>query len=174
MMKLRFYPTTWSAEGIVSPEAPAPIHVTDLGRLYEGDCLKILPFIRDDSIDMVFADPPFNVGKKYGKSVDDERPDSEYVLWCKRWIDQSIRTLKPGGSFFLYNLPKWNVLLRAHMAEQGLLFRHWIAVSIKLCLPIPKRLYPAHYSLLYYTKGKPKTFRSIRTPIETCQALTAS
>ena len=48
-------------------------------------------------------------------------------------------------------------------------FRHWIAVSIKFGLPIPGRLYPAHYSLLYYTKGKPKTFRKIRTPIETCR-----
>ena len=51
----------------------------------------------------------------------------------------------------------------------GMQFRHWIAVSLKFGLPIPGRLYPAHYSLLYYTKGKPKTFRRIRTPIETCR-----
>jgi site-specific DNA-methyltransferase (adenine-specific) len=40
---------------------------------------------------------------------------------------------------------------------------------MKLLLPIPGRLYPAHYSLLYYTKGKPNTFRRIRTPIERCR-----
>jgi hypothetical protein len=38
-------------------------------------------------------------------------------------------------------------------------FRHSIAIEMKNCLPIPERLYPAHYSLLYFTKGKPKTFR---------------
>jgi site-specific DNA-methyltransferase (adenine-specific) len=50
-----------------------------------------------------------------------------------------------------------------------MMFRHWIAISIKASLPITGRLYPAHYSLLYYSKGKPKTFRKIRTPIETCR-----
>ena len=40
---------------------------------------------------------------------------------------------------------------------------------MKSCLPIPSRLYPSHYSLLYFTNGKPKTFRKIRTPIETCR-----
>jgi site-specific DNA-methyltransferase (adenine-specific) len=50
-----------------------------------------------------------------------------------------------------------------------MLFRHSIAIEMKSCLPIQGRLYPAHYSLLYFTKGKPKTFRKIRTPIETCR-----
>jgi site-specific DNA-methyltransferase (adenine-specific) len=48
-------------------------------------------------------------------------------------------------------------------------FRHWIAIEISSSLPIPKRLHPSHYSLLYYTKGKPKTFRRIRTPIQKCR-----
>ena len=47
--------------------------------------------------------------------------------------------------------------------------RHWIAVSLSASLPIPGRLYPSHYSLLYYTKGKPKTFHKIRTPIAKCR-----
>ncbi len=51
----------------------------------------------------------------------------------------------------------------------GMTFRHWIAINIKLSLPILGRLYPSHYSLLYYTKGKPKTFIKIRTPIEVCR-----
>jgi len=80
-------------------------------------------------------------------------------------VDQrGARTLKPGGAFFLYNLPKWNMFLGTYLAEAGLEFRHWIAVDIKFGLPIPKRLYPSHYSLLYFTKGKPKTFRKVRTP----------
>jgi site-specific DNA-methyltransferase (adenine-specific) len=48
-------------------------------------------------------------------------------------------------------------------------FRHWIAISVKIRKPIPGQLYPAHYSLLYYTKGRTKTFRRIRTPIEICR-----
>ncbi len=80
-----------------------------------------------------------------------------------------MRVLKPGGALFVYNLPKWNILLGAYLAEGGMTFRHWIAVNIKLSLPIPGRLYPSHYGLLYFTKGKANTFRRIRTPIETCR-----
>jgi len=120
-------------------------------------------------VDTVFTDPPFNLGKAYGAEVSDRLEETEYITWCKQWIDQCIRVLKPGGSFFLYNIPRWNVLLGSYLSEQGLTFRHWIAVSIKFGLPIPGRLYPSHYSLLYYSKGKPKTFRSIRTPIKTCR-----
>src|SRR5262249_25152468 len=56
-----------------------------------------------------------------------------------------------------------------HLNTLGMQFRHWITVSLKFGLPIPGRLYPAHYSLLYYCKGRSKTFRRIRTPIETCR-----
>lgn len=152
-----------------SENLPSAAYRTELGVLFQADCLELLPLIREEVVDTVFADPPFNLGKSYGNTVDDERPDSEYARWCKRWIDECIRVLKPGGAFFLYNIPRWNVLLGAYLAEAGLLFRHWVAINIKFGLPIPGRLYPSHYSLLYYTKGKPKTFRSIRTPIETCR-----
>lgn len=151
------------------PSVLVPFHVTDLGALFAGDCMQVLPCIQSDVIDTVFADPPFNLGKEYGQNTNDRRRDEDYVAWCYAWINECIRVLKPGGALFLYNLPKWNILLGAFLAQQGMEFRHWIAVEIKTCLPIPGRLYPSHYSLLYYTKGKPKTFRKIRTPIETCR-----
>ncbi|PTN34440.1 site-specific DNA-methyltransferase [Desulfonatronum sp. SC1] len=160
----------WDATDVISPSMPViPVFQTSRGVLFEGDCLDILRHVADQSIDTVFADPPFNLAKKYGRKVNDDRPNGEYVQWCKQWLDECIRILKPGGAIFVYNLPKWNILIGAHLAEKGLDFRHWIAVNIKLSLPIPGRLYPSHYSLLYCGKGKPKTFRKIRTPIETCR-----
>ena len=101
--------------------------------------------------------------------MNDLRTDVDYLDWCRGWINECCRLLKPGGALFLYNLPRWNIELGHHLNTLGLQFRHWITVSIKFGLPIAGRLYPAHYSLLYYTKGKPKTFRKIRTPIETCR-----
>jgi site-specific DNA-methyltransferase (adenine-specific) len=146
-----------------------PAFMTSHGALFKGDCLAVLPSIRDECIDTVFADPPFNLGKAYGRNVNDNRAEQDYVAWCVRWIDESIRVLKPGGAFFLYNLPKWNIPLGHYLSTRGMDFRHWIAINIKLGLPIIGRLYPSHYSLLYYTKGKPKTFRRVRTPIEVCR-----
>lgn len=146
-----------------------PVHTSSYGTLFSADCLAVLPCIKDAVVDTVFADPPFNLGKQYGKNCDDLKSDAEYLAWCKKWVAECVRIIKPGGSFFLYNLPKWNVLIGAYLGDLGMEFRHWIAIEISACLPIPGRLHPSHYSLLYYSKGKPKTFRRIRTPIQTCR-----
>lgn len=146
-----------------------PSYVTAMGALFEEDCLKIFPKIRDEVIDTVFADPPFNIGKKYRENTNDQLPDEEYITWCKDWVKECVRVLKPGGSLFVYNLPKWNIPIGAYLNDLGMEFRHWISIEISACLPIPGRLHPSHYSLLYYSKGKPKTFRRIRTPILLCR-----
>ena len=152
---------------VTAPQKPA--YRSAFGALYRGDCQTILQSIQSDIVDTVFADPPFNIGKQYSSSVNDRMPEHEYLDWCKRWIGECIRVLKPGGSFFLYNIPKWNIRLANIMSDEGMHFRDWIVVDIKLGLPIPGRLYPSHYSLLYFTKGKPKTFHNIRTPIKKCR-----
>lgn len=167
--KLRFDKGAFAYHDYLVKGAPAPIYRTDRGALFSGDCQTILPFIKSEIADTVFADPPFNIGKEYGKGTNDRKSDQDYVLWCREWLADCARILKPGGSLFLYNLPKWNILLGAHLIELGLDFRHWIALEISASLPIPGRLHPSHYSLLYYSKGKPKTFRRIRTPIQTCR-----
>lgn len=146
-----------------------PMLATDSGALFKGDCLKILPLLKDECIDLFFADPPFNIGKEYGKTVNDRMADHEYIDWCHAWIDEGIRVLKQGGSFFLYNIPKWNIQLAKYMMEKSLHFRDWIAIDIKFGLPLPGRLYPSHYSLLYFSKGRHKKFHNIRVPIKTCR-----
>lgn len=159
--------STFDVQPFMLTGAPAPCHITELGALFAGDCLEVLSTIRSEVADTVFADPPFNLGKEYGARSNDLRPD--YLDWCYRWVSECIRILKPGGSIFIYNLPKWNIPIGAFLGQSGLEFRHWIAVEISACLPIPGRLHPSHYSLLYYSKGKPKTFRRIRTPIAICR-----
>lgn len=167
---LRFEETTFDVESKLKPNSRLhPSYISDLGALFSTDCMTMLPQIRDEVVDTVFADPPFNIGKEYGKSYNDLQPDEYYIAWCKEWIAECVRTIKPGGAFFLYNLPKWNVLLGAYLNELGMEFRHWIAIEMSASLPIPGRLHPSHYSLLYYTKGKPKTFRRVRTPIQLCR-----
>jgi len=148
---------------------PTPVFKTKLGRLYEADCMTVLPTLPPGSVDTVFADPPFNLSKHYGRRSSDNHSEDKYLEWCYAWLRECVRILKPGGSIFVYNLPKWNIYLGHFLLSQGLNFRHWIAIEYKSWFPITGRLYPAHYSLLYYCKGKPNRFQRIRTPIETCR-----
>jgi site-specific DNA-methyltransferase (adenine-specific) len=153
----------------IGEPAPPVVMQTPMGRLHQGDCAQLLGSLQDESVDLVFADPPFNLSKDYGTKVDDKRPEVAYFEWSQTWMREAVRVLKPGASLFLYNIPRWNVHLAAWLATR-LEFRHWITVDIKFSLPIAGRLYPSHYSLLYFCKGrKPKTFKPPRLPIETCR-----
>lgn len=147
----------------------APAVATPHGVLYAADCFDLFAALRDESVDCVFADPPFNLGKDYGPGVHDALERQDYLKWCFAWVDECIRLLAPGGALFVYHLPQWAFRLASHIEERGLMFRHWIALSMKGTFPRGQRLYPAHYALLYFTKGQPKTFNRVRLPIPTCR-----
>jgi site-specific DNA-methyltransferase (adenine-specific) len=149
-----------------------PAFSTKRGAVYQGDCMHLFAALKDQCIDTVFADPPFNLGKDYGKGADkDELQRADYLEWCFAWMDEAIRVLKPGGSIFIYNLPQWAYHLASRLEANGMNFRHWIAVSMKGTFPRGKKLYPAHYALLYFTKGDPKTFNrdAVRVPVPKCR-----
>ncbi len=148
----------------------APAFCTDLGVVYNADCFHLFNALKSESVDCVFADPPFNLGKDYGNGAErDELGTGEYLGWCSRWIAECVRVVKPGGAVFVYNLPQWAYHLAADLERRGMQFRHWIAVSMKGTFPRGRKLYPAHYALLYFTKGVPKTFNRVRLPIPQCR-----
>ncbi|MDX2285680.1 MAG: DNA methyltransferase [Bacteroidia bacterium] len=138
------------------------------GALFEGDCLDFLANVKPNQFDCIFADPPFNIGKDYRNGYNDEREQDAYFEWSRRWIGECIRTLKPGGSFFIYATPELAVRFAGFMHDH-LTFRHWIALTMKGTYPRGRRLYPAHYALLYYSKGEPAVFNKLRIPVATCR-----
>lgn len=127
-----------------------PEHLLD--RCHNAPCLEVLKAIPSETIDLAFADPPFNLTKDYN-GYSDDRCESEYVGWSKRWLVEYERVLKPGGALVLVNLPKWGALLADFLSRTGKLYlQNWIVWD---SLPEPKGvLMPAHYSLLYFTKGE--------------------
>lgn len=146
-----------------------PILTTEQGKLYEDDCFKMFEKVGSETVDLAFADPPFNLGKTYSSKINDALAEDKYLTWCESWLLEMVRVLKPGGTLMLWNLPKWNVFL-GEFLRRHLTFRHWIAVDIKYSLPISGSLYPSHYSLLYYVKGpKPAIFHPDRLPIACCR-----
>ncbi len=147
-----------------------PAFTTALGAVYKTDCFNLFGALKDQTIDCVFADPPFNLGKDYGRGAEKDNLNADdYLKWCFDWIDECIRVLKPGGAIFIYNLPHWAYHLATYLEKQDMTFRHWIAISMKGTFPHGRKLYPAHYALLYFTKGLPKTFARPRVPVAKCR-----
>lgn len=126
----------------------------NLNKIILGDVLVELSKIPDNSIDMVFADPPYNLAKNYVK-YDDDLPSRNYLNWCNDWLYQYARIIKPTGSLFVLNLPIW-AISHAHYLNRILYFQNWIVWD---AMSEPRgKIMPAHYSLLHYTK-KPDDFR---------------
>src|SRR5438045_2331317 len=97
-----------------------------LDKVIVGDCVKKLRKIPDESVDVCFADPPFNLKKKYNK-YDDRREVNKYRAWCKEWILELVRITKPTGSIFIHNIPKWLTHSAAILNKERAHFRHWIS-----------------------------------------------
>lgn len=82
-----------------------------------GDVLEVLSTkIQDHSIDLIFADPPYNIGKNFNGLKDHWESDEVYLEWCYRWLDLCIKKLKSGGSLYLMastqNMPYLDIYLR--------------------------------------------------------------
>jgi site-specific DNA-methyltransferase (adenine-specific) len=136
-------------------------------QVINGDSLQVLAQIPDNTVDMCFADPPFNLDKKYG-TYKDQRAVEDYLAWCERWLRELVRVTKPSGSIFVHNIPKW-LTYYAGILNQIAYFRHWIAWDA-MSAPLGKTLLPAHYGILFYSKqAKGTKFFEVRAPHKTCR-----
>lgn len=76
--------------------------------IYHGDCREVLPTFSDAIADLVFADPPYNVGLDYGTATDDKRDAAAYLSWCRSWFSECRRiatavVITPG----MVSVPMW-------------------------------------------------------------------
>ena len=117
--------------------------------LHLGDCLSLFQKIPDNSVDMTFSAPPFNLKKKYN-SYRDDLQIKEYLFWCEKWISEMVRVTKISGSIFLHNIPKW-LTYYSHFLNQIADFKHWISWDAPTA-PMGKTLQPSHYGILFYAK----------------------
>jgi hypothetical protein len=119
------------------------------GAIITSDAIDFLGNLSDEIADIVFLDPPFNLGKKYGSrsKKDDLLEESEYLHFINSVVSETVRILKPGGALFIYHLPQWALRL-AYSLDGKLIFRHWIAVVMKNGFARGDYLYP--------DQGRPK------------------
>lgn len=88
-------------------------------RIFHGNALTVLRSLPRSSIDLIFADPPYNIGKKYVNFQDKWPSEEAYIDWCQQWLEQCITLLKPTGSMYVMastqSMPFIDVFLRQRM-----------------------------------------------------------
>lgn len=130
---------------------------SDKSVLLNGDCLEQLKTIPDNSIDFCFADPPYNLKKKY-ETWDDGIDIQEYFEWCDKWLSELARVLKPGRTLAVLNIPQRCIRHFKHL-NTILDYQDWI-VWEGLSMPV-RMIMPSHYSILCFTKGKARPLPAI-------------
>lgn len=132
-----------------------------------GDCIKGMAAMPEASVDLAFADPPFNIGYKYDV-YDDRRSADEYLEWSRQWIGQIVRVLKPGGTFWLAIGDEFAAELKVLCTrELGLHTRNWVVWFYTFGVHCKHKFTRSHAHLFYFVKDPKKfTFNSldIRVP----------
>lgn len=81
------------------------------------NCINALAKLPDKSIDLIFADPPYNIGKDFGNNKDKWNSTKEYIDWCKLWINECFRILKDNGTFYFMTATQFMPYLDVYVSE---------------------------------------------------------
>lgn len=90
----------------------------DLSTVIFGDSIQILPTLPSQSVELIFADPPYGIGKNFGNNQDRFKDIYQYLDWCKIWIDECMRILKPNGTMYLMSSTQYMPILDRYIDEK--------------------------------------------------------
>ncbi len=126
-----------------------------LGKIHHGDCIAGMKKIPAGAIDLAFADPPFNIGYDYDE-YDDTRDHKEYLDFCRKWIGQLHRVLKPDGTFWLAIGDEYVAELKTISQEVGFRIRSWVVWYYTFGVNCKNKFTRSHAHLLYFVKDPAK------------------
>lgn len=127
-------------------------------KVFNEDILMVLKKIPDKTIDMVYGDPDYNVGIKYGNKSYTKTFD-EYIEWYIELVKESFRVLKDSGNMFLINYPKQNAHLRVKYLDNVCYeVSDYVWVYNTNVGQSPNRFTTAHRSILHCRKTKNNKF----------------
>jgi DNA modification methylase len=138
-------------------------------KVHQTDCVKGLQQIEPGSIDLVFADPPFNIGYEYDV-YDDARATEEYLDWTRKWMRGVRQALKETGTFWLAIGDEYAAELKLiAQRELGFTCRSWVIWYYTFGVNCTRVFSRSHTHLLYFVKdAKNFTFNAdnpaIRVP----------
>lgn len=123
--------------------------------IYQGDCIQRLAKLDAGSVDLVFADPPFNIGYSYDV-YDDSQNSETYLKWCRDWISGVHRALKPDGTFWLAIGDEYAAELKIESQKAGFHCRSWVIWYYTFGVNCVNGFSRSHTHLFHFVKDKKK------------------
>lgn len=125
--------------------------------IYNGDCFECLNDVIDESVDLIFADPPYNIGKKFGDFLDSWDSDKEYAEWCYKWLELCIKKLKPYGSLYVMSstqaMPYLDLWLRERLTVLSRIVWHYDSSGVQA-----KKYFGSLYEPILFCVKDPKNY----------------
>ena len=135
-------------------------------KLQCGDAIELFSSIQSESVDLVIADPPYNLGKDYGNDSD-KKCFNSYLEFSKKWIYEAHRVLKPTGTLYIFMGVRFiSYLYHILEIENRMLFNSWITWHYTQGVGKKKGFSPRHEDILMFTKSNNFTFNldDVRIP----------
>lgn len=121
-------------------------------QILNGDCVQILREANEPFADLVFADPPFNIGYKYDK-YHDSKASEKYLAWTRDWIGECVRVLKPHGSIYIAIGDEYAAHIKLILEdEHRLALRNWIIWHYTFGQQTKTKFARSHTHILYFVK----------------------
>lgn len=137
----------------------------DDATIYHGNCLDVLSQIPNESIDLIFADPPYNIGKKFGDFEDAWPSDEDYAAWCFQWLELCVNKLKPTGSIYVMTstqaMPHLDLWLRKHIQILSRIVWHYDSSGVQA-----KKYFGSLYEPIIFGVKDPKKYTFNAADIE--------
>jgi DNA modification methylase len=124
---------------------------TPINTILHGDCIQLMQSLPEHSIDLAFADPPFNIGYEYDL-YDDRREREDYLAWSKQWIGAVHRVLKANGTFWLAIGDEYAAELKIASQEIGFHTRSWVIWYYTFGVNCKRKFTRSHAHLFYFVK----------------------
>lgn len=130
-----------------------------------GDAATVMSALPKESVDLIIADPPYNLGKDYGNNLDLLAWD-EYEEFTQNWLSEAYRILKPTGTIYVFMGVRYISNLFRRLEAMDLLFNGWITWHYTQGMGRKSGFSPRHEDILYFTKSSTFTFNldAIRVP----------
>ena len=121
--------------------------------LLASDAIKALKKLPKASIDLIATDPPYNLGKDYGASLD-QKDWQQYEAFTHQWLEEALRALKPKGSIYIFMGVWFIAKLFTILQNKKLLFNGWITWHYTQGMGRKKGFSPRHEDILFSARGQ--------------------